>query len=47
MQTNAVISINIDVRVRSVIHLKKIILGILVHVVAKIVNIKQILLTIQ
>ena len=39
METNAKISININVRVRNVIHVKKIILGISLHVYAEIVNI--------
>ena len=39
IETNAEILINIDVRVRNVIHVKKVILGISLHVYAEIVNI--------
>ena len=39
--------INVDAIAKNVIYMKKIIFGILLHVVAKIINILQILLTIQ
>ena len=39
--------INVDVSVKNIIYVKQIIFGILPHVVGKIVNIQQVLLTIQ
>ena len=39
IQTNGGIKINIDVSVKNIIYVKKIIVGILLHVVAKMKNI--------
>ena len=39
--------INVDVSVRNTIHVKRIIFGILIHVIVKMENIQQVLLTIQ
>ena len=39
--------INIDVSVRNTIHMKRIIFGIFIHVIVKMENIQQVLLTIQ
>ena len=50
IQIKSGITINVDVSVeirKNIICAKKIIFRILLHVVAKIVNIKQVLLTIQ
>ena len=46
IQIKSGIIINVYVRVKNVIYVKKIIFGILLHVVAKMVNIQQVLLTI-
>ena len=47
IQIKSGITINVDVSVKSILHVKKIIFGILVHAVVKMVNIWQVLLTIQ
>ena len=39
IQINGVITINVYVRVKDIMHMKKIILGILLHAVAKMENI--------
>ena len=39
--------INVDVSVRNTIHVKRIIFGILIHVIVKMENIQHVLLTIQ
>ena len=41
------IMINVNVSVRNTIYVKRIIFGILLHVVVKMENIQQVLLTIQ
>ena len=41
------IMINLDVSVKNIIYVKKTVFGILLHVVAKMVNIQQILWMIQ
>ena len=45
IQIKSEITINVDVSVKNIIDVKKIILGILLHVVVKVVNIQQVLLT--
>ena len=46
-QINGGIMINVDVSVKNVMYAKKVMFGILVHVVVKIENIKQVLWMIQ
>ena len=46
-QINGGIMINVDVSVKNVMYVKKVMFGILVHVVVKIENIKQVLWMIQ
>ena len=46
-QINGGTMINVDVSVKNVIYVKKVMFGILVHVVVKIENIKQVLWMIQ
>ena len=46
IQIKCGIMINLDASVKNVIYVKKIIFGILLHVVAKMVNIYPVLLTI-
>ena len=41
IQINCGITINVNVSVKNIIYVKEIIFGILLHVVAKMVNIKQ------
>ena len=41
IQINFGITINVNVNVKNIIYVKEIIFGILLHVVAKMVNIKQ------
>ena len=41
------IMINVDMSVKNIIYMKKIIFGILLHVVAKMQNMLQVLLTIK
>ena len=43
IQINCGITINVNVSVKNIIYVKEIIFGILLHVVAKMVNIKQVL----
>ena len=45
-QINNGITINVDVSVKNIIYLKKIMFGILLHVLVKMKNIKQVLLMI-
>ena len=45
--TKSEIMINVNVSVRNTIYVKRIIFGILLHVVVKMENIQQVLLTIQ
>ena len=47
IQINGGITINVDVSVKSIIYVKKIMFGILVHVFVKMKNIKQVLWMIQ
>ena len=47
IQIKSGITISVDVSGKSIINMKKILLGILLHVIAKMVNIYQVLLTIQ
>ena len=47
IQIKSGIIINIDASVKNIIYVKNIIFGILIHVVAKMVNIQQVLMTIQ
>ena len=47
IQINGGIMINVDVSVKNIIYVKKIIFGILLHVVVKMENIWQVLLMIQ
>ena len=47
IQISGGITINVNVSVKNVMYVKKIIFGILLHVVLKMVNIQQVLLTIQ
>ena len=47
IQIKSGIMINADVSVKYIIYAKKIIFGIILHVVAKMVNIQQVLMTIQ
>ena len=47
IQIKTGITINVDVSVKNIIYVKKITFGILLHVVATMENISQILLTIQ
>ena len=47
IQIKTGITINVDVSVKNIIYVKKITFGILLHVVATMENIWQILLTIQ
>ena len=47
IQINGGIMINVDVSVKNVMYVKKVMFGILVHVVVKIENIKQVLWMIQ
>ena len=46
-QIKSGITINVDASVKNIIYLKENIFGILLHVVAKVVNISQVLLMIQ
>ena len=46
-EINGGITINVDVSVKNIIHVKNIIFGILLRVVVKMVNVQQVLLTIQ
>ena len=45
IQIKSEITINVNVSVKNIIYVKKIITGILLHVVEKVVNIQQVLLT--
>ena len=45
IQIKSEITINVNVSVKNIIYVKKIIPGILLHVVEKVVNIQQVLLT--
>ena len=47
IKVNDAITINVDVNVKKVMHMKKIIFGILLHVFVKMKNIQQVLLMIQ
>ena len=47
IQINGGIMINVDVSVKSVMYVKKIMLGILLHVIVKMENIQQVLWMIQ
>ena len=47
IQIKSEITINVNDSAKNIIYVKKIIFGILLHVVAKMVNIWQVLLTIQ
>ena len=47
IQIKTGIMINVDANVKNIIYVKKIIFGILLHVVAKMVDIQQVLLMIQ
>ena len=47
IRINNVIMINVDVSVKNIVYVKKIIFGILLYVVTKMANIQQVLLTIQ
>ena len=47
IQINGGITINVDVNVKNVIYVKKIMFRILVHVVVKMENIEQVLWAIQ
>ena len=47
IQIKSEITINVNGSAKNIIYVKKIIFGILLHVVAKMVNIWQVLLTIQ
>ena len=47
IQINGGITINVDVNVKNVIYMKKIMFRILVHVVVKMENIEQVLWAIQ
>ena len=47
IKVNDAITINVDVNVKKVMHVKKIIFGILLHVFVKMKNIQQVLLMIQ
>ena len=47
VQFNGGVMKNVDVSVKNIIYAKKIIFGILLHIVAKMVNIQQVLLMIQ
>ena len=46
-EINGGITMNVDVSVKNIIHVKNIIFGILLRVVVKMVNVQQVLLTIQ
>ena len=47
IRINNVTMINVDVSVKNIVYVKKIIFGILLYVVTKMANIQQVLLTIQ
>ena len=47
IQIKSGIMINVNVSVKNIIYVKKILFGILLHVISKMVNIYQILMTIQ
>ena len=47
IQIKSGITINVDVSVKNIIYVKKVIFGIILFVVAKMVNIRQILRMIQ
>ena len=47
IQINGGITINVDVTVKNIIYVKKIMFGILLHVIGKMEKIKQVLWTIQ
>ena len=47
IQIKSAIMINVDISLKSIIYVKNIILGILLHVVVKMENIWHVLLTIQ
>ena len=47
IKVNDAIAINVDVSVKKVMHVKKIVFGILLHVFVKMKNIYQVLLMIQ
>ena len=47
IQINGGVTINVDVSVKNVMYVKEIIFGILLHVVRKMENVKQVLWIIQ